>query len=140
MSHKLNYDPLYIFIALLPLLIQIIGITAILILSHEDSLYSLFAIIISVIWLKLSDSDVNQKMRKFYAERELFIKIGEWLKQNNAAEIHDKVQEKYGFDSAIEHNEITASETADAILFNVRLWILFLLYIYLVYVVITLII
>ena len=66
-------------VALPGLLIQVGGIGALLYLTYGDLPLSLFATILSLIWLQATRPGSGEQIGEWRARRELFGRLGEWL-------------------------------------------------------------
>lgn len=93
MSDNLKITKMTLLMELIPFFIQLIGIITLLYVAFSNQFYSLSAIILSIIWLKLSRSEMPDEFGRMRMQRRLFEKLGNWLEQPTATEDYDKAQE-----------------------------------------------
>jgi hypothetical protein len=80
-----------------------------LLIAREDAIYTFAAIILSLIWLKVSRIEFSDEYGEKRVARHLFGKLGEWLDQGDAITIFDDAQSKYlGFERNIEDDDYKA--------------------------------
>ena len=138
MVENVKFETMPIVLALLPVAIQVTGIAAFLYVTRGDIVYTFAAIILSLIWLKVSEDKSVQEYGEKRAARHLFGKLGEWLDKEDAKNIFDNTQSKYlMFDGSIEADEYKAVVTAAGIANNLRGTAYVLVSMYLVFVVFT---
>lgn len=78
---------------LIPFFIQLIGIITLLFVAFSNHFHSLSAAILSIIWLKVSKSELPDDFRRMRMQRLLFEKLGNWVQQPTASEDYDKAHE-----------------------------------------------
>lgn len=95
------------FLVELPALaIQVTAISALLVLTYGDLVLTLFATILSIVWLTISRHDIGDELGKLRAYRTLFGKLGEWLGRNDAYDEFDAALSKHMYvDQGIEHTD-----------------------------------
>lgn len=99
-----------------PLLVQAAAILVLLLLAVGKPMETLFALIVSVVWLKLSDDKSVQEFGELRAGRRLFAQIGTWLKRDDASAQFDKVlSETLMFEHNVEHEDYMALVTAKGV-------------------------
>lgn len=138
MAENVKFERMPIALALFPVVIQVAGITAFLYVAREQIIYTFAAIILSLIWLKVSEDKSVVDFGEKRAARHLFGKLGEWLDQKDAENVFDEAQIKYlMFDSSIESDEYSAVATASGIANTLRGAAYVVVSMYLVFVVFT---
>ena len=138
MTENVKFERMPIVLAVLPVVIQVVGISVFLYVAREDVVYTFAAIILSLVWLKVSEDKSVQEFGEKRAARHLFGKLGEWLNQEDAKNVFDDAQSKYlMFDKSIEADEYKAVTTASGIANSLRGAANVLVSIYLVYIVFT---
>lgn len=76
-------------------LLQIAVIVSLLVLSYGVATISLLSGIAALIWLKVTQDDAVQDFMKIRADKELFVKVGEWLDRKDAAQSFDEAYAKH---------------------------------------------
>ena len=138
MATNVKFEGTPIALALMPVVIQVTGIAAFLYVTRGEIIYTFAAIILSLIWLKVSEDKSVQEYGEKRAARHLFGKLGEWLDQENAENVFDDAQSKFlMFDSSIEADEYKAVVTAAGIANSLRGAAYVLVSVYLVFVIFT---
>ena len=141
MAENIKFASLPIALALLPVVIQVTGIAAFLYVTRGEIIYTFAAIILSLIWLKVSEDKSVQEYGEKRVARHLFGKLGEWLDQKNAKNVFDDAQSQFlMFESSIEADEYKAVVTAAGIANNFRGTVYVLVSVYLVFVVFTVVV
>ena len=121
MANDLKFEGMPIVLALLPVVIQITGIAALLYVTQYEVKTTFAAIILSLIWLKVSEDNSVQQYGEKRAARHLFGMLGKWLNQQDAKKVFDDAQSKYlMFDTSIEADEYKAVMTAAGIANSLR--------------------
>lgn len=116
-----------------PLFVQLIGIISILFVAYHDIFHSLLAIIVSILWLKLSKNKLSDEFGQLRMQRFLFVKLGEWLNQPDSKKIYQQAQEDYlMMDGEMEDNKYVEVVTAAAIVNFLRSSAAILISIYLI--------
>ncbi|TVQ47149.1 MAG: hypothetical protein EA371_08805 [Gammaproteobacteria bacterium] len=75
----------------LPTSVQTIAIAALLFLAKDSALYTLLAIILSLVWLKVTHNRAVQEAGEIRARRRLFAALGAWNAQENPEQLFDDV-------------------------------------------------
>ena len=133
---NLSFKSLPIAMELIPVAVQVTGIAAFLFVTREETTYTFAAIILGLVWLKVSENKSPQEYGEKRAARHLFGKLGEWLDQKDAKNVFDDAQSKYlMFEGSIEADEYKAVVTAAGIANSLRGLASFLVNAYLVFVV-----
>ena len=113
MPDNLGFKSLPIALELIPVAVQVTGITAFLFVTRKETTYTFAAIILSLVWLKVSENKSPQEYGEKRVARHLFGKLGEWLDQKDATNIFDDTQSKYlMFEGSIEADEYRSLVTA----------------------------
>lgn len=138
MGYRLmKYETTPILLALTPVLIQISAILILVLLNLENVTFTIFAIIISLIWLKMAHDEIPQELGELRTNRQLFMTIGEWFDQNDAGQLFDDIQSKYSLlENSVESEETKVLATASGIANVLRELISFLLQVYLLVVIV----
>lgn len=71
-------------------LIQTGAILILLVLVYGDFQYTLFAVIISLIWIKITSDELPQELGELRVKRQLFQTVGEWLGRIDGGDAFDK--------------------------------------------------
>lgn len=87
-------------------LLQAATTATLLTLTYSDTVLTLFAIVVSLIWLTVSKGRHADEVTVTRAARDLYIKIGEWLERDDAGEVFDTaLAERMKIDQGIEHED-----------------------------------
>jgi hypothetical protein len=114
------------------------AIAAFLYVTRQEIVFTFAAIILSLIWLKVSEENWVQEIGEKRATRRLFVQLGKWLDQEDAEKVFDDAQSKYlMIDGSIESDLHKATVTAAGIANSLRGVASVLARVYLLYVVIT---
>jgi hypothetical protein len=122
--------------SLLPVAVQMAGITTLLAAVREDLTWTLVGIVAGLVWLKVTESKLQDKYAELRAQRQLFIKVGEWLDRADAgAQVDEVISRALMAEGSIEDEDYKVAVTADSIANAVRKLAAVLLQAYLVIVV-----
>ncbi len=135
MSDDLKLEGVPIAMELIPVAIQITGIAALLILTLGESTHSIAAIVLSLTWLKVSQSEMPEEYGKLRAARHLYGKLGGWLNQEDGESIFDVTTSKYLLiDGSIQDDQYRAVITAAGLANGIRGFASFVIHAYLLFV------
>jgi hypothetical protein len=122
--------------SLLPVAVQLVGITTLLAAVREDLPWTLVGIVAGLVWLKVTESKLQDKYAELRAQRQLFITLGEWLDRADAEErVDEMISRALMADGSIEDEDYKVAVTAGSIANAVRKLASILLQSYLVIVV-----
>jgi len=71
-------------------LVQTAGIAALLIAAHGVFLHTLFALVASLVWVKVTTTELPQELGELRVRRKLFATLGEWLGRSDGGDVFDK--------------------------------------------------
>lgn len=135
MSNILKVEKISLFMELIPFLFQLMGIVVLLFVAYPDQYYSLLGIILSIIWLKFSKSELPDEYGKLRMQRRLFESIGAWFNRTTAAEEYDKIQEEtLLIDGSLEEDRYRELISAAGIVNFARSAASFFLHLYILYI------
>jgi len=138
MQKNLRTTKMALVMEMVPLIVQLLGIVALLYLAYPDALFSLASIIICFIWLKLSKNEMPDEFGRLRMQRRLFAKLGDWLDQSAATDEYDKAQEDILLiEGSLEDDQYCELISAAGIANMVRSTVSILLSIYMLYSVVT---
>lgn len=138
MVENVKYERMPIVLALMPVAIQFAGIAAFLYVTRQEIVFTLAAIFLSQIWLKVSVQSWVQEFSEKRATRYLFGHLGKWLNQEGAETVFDDAQSEYlMIDGSIESDHNIAVVTAEGLANTLRGAAYVLINVYLVFVVFT---
>lgn len=136
MAENVKYERLPLVLALMPVAIQAAGIAAFLYVTRQEIIFTFAAIILSLIWLKVSKENWVEDIGEKRATRHLFGQLGKWLDQEDAEKVFDDALSKYlMIDGSIESDDNKALVTAAEIANSLRGTASVLVSMYLLYVV-----
>ena len=135
-SNSLKFNPSAIATALIPVAIQAASIVVFLILTSQDYFQAFVAVILSLMWLKMSESKMPEDFGDFRLTRHLFSLLGKWMNRNEATEEFDDALARYMMIDGIENDEYKAVVTASGFANSFRGFVSFSLFVYLTYLVV----
>lgn len=113
MSNTLKLEGTPIAMELIPVAIQLSGIAALLVAVHGNLPFSISAILISLIWLKVSRSKMTDQYGDLRLRRALFVHIGNWLNRDNPESEFDRAQSDFlMIDGSLDDDQHRAVVTA----------------------------
>ena len=131
---ELEFSPMALAMELVPTAVQIIGISALLILTYGEPTHSIAAIMISLIWIKQCHSNMPEEYGKLRTTRYLFGKLAGWLNQNDGESEYDDAASKFMmFDGSIESNLYRSVITAAGLANGLRGTASFAIHVYLIF-------
>ena len=134
MQRSVKTTKMALLMEMVPLMVQLIGIVALLYLAYPDTLFSLASIIISFIWLKVSKNEMPDEFGRLRMQRRLFATLGDWLNQPAATDEYDKAQEDILLiDGSLEDDQYWELISAASIANMVRSTVTIFLSIYMLY-------
>ena len=136
MGADVRIEKVPVLMSLLPVAVQMAGITTLLAAVREDLTWTLVGIVAGLVWLKVTESKLQDKYAELRAQRQLFIKVGEWLDRADAgAQVDEVISRALMAEGSIEDEDYKVAVTADSIANAVRKLAAVLLQAYLVVVV-----
>jgi hypothetical protein len=134
-QQEIKADPISLALAAIPVTVQIGGIVILLVAVAGDATQTLFAILVSIIWLKISSSESTLvEWRWLRAGRKLYAQIGNPSGATRREEAYDQaIEETMGIESNVEDHRILTEATTQGIMGAVRSTASFALHAYLVY-------
>jgi hypothetical protein len=125
-----------VLMSLLPVAVQLAGITTLLVAVRQDLAWTLIGIAAGLVWLKVTESKLQDKYGELRAQRQLFITLGEWLDRADAEKRVDEViSGALMAQGSIEDEDYKVAVAADSIANAVRKLASILLQVYVVIVV-----
>lgn len=122
---------------LIPVAIQAASIVVFLILTRQDHFQAFAAVILSSVWLKVSESRMPEDFGNFRLTRYLFALIGNWMNRDEAAKEFDDALARYTQIDGIENDLYMAVVTAAGLANSLRGFVSFSVFVYLTYLVAT---
>lgn len=132
----MKFDPTAIAMELIPVAIQAASIVVFLILTSQDYFQAFAAVILSLMWLKVSESKMPEDFGNFRLTRHLFSLLGKWMNQDRAPEEFDDALARYTMIDGIENDLHKAVVTASGLANSVRGFISFSIFVYLTHLVV----
>ena len=133
MGADVRIEKVPVLMSLLPVAVQLLGITTLLAAVRQDLTWTLVGIVAGLVWLKVTESTLQNKYAELRAQRQLFITLGEWLDRADAGERVDEVISRALMaEGSIEDEDYKVAVTADSIANAVRKLASILLQAYLV--------
>ena len=116
-EQNMKFETVPIVMELIPAVIQAGGIAVFLTIVRDESFFTLTAIVLSLVWLKISmDNKTIQEYGEIRAMRSLFSQLGEWIGHSNSAEAFDEAYARYlMIDGSIEDDVYRVAMTATGI-------------------------
>ena len=91
MGADVRIEKVPVLMSLLPVVVQLLGITTLLAAVRQDLTWTLVGTVAGLVWLKVTESTLQNKYAELRAQRQLFITLGEWLDRADAGERVDEV-------------------------------------------------
>lgn len=118
-------------------LLQGATIATLLILTYNDTVVTLFAIMASLIWLTVTKGRHADEVTVTRAARDLYVKLGEWLGRDDASDVFDTaLAERMQIHQGIEHEDFDGVLLAQNVGNAARGLIIFVVQIYLIVVIV----
>lgn len=135
MSNILKVEKVSLFMELIPFLFQLMGIISLLFVAYPDQYYSLLGIILSILWINFSKSNLPDEYGKLRMQRRLFESIAAWFNRTTATEEYDKIQEEtLLIDGSLEEDRYRELVSAAGIVNFARSTASFFLHLYVLYI------
>lgn len=137
MRNPMKFELRAIAMELIAVVLQAAGIATFLFVTKEDYFQSFVAVVLGLVWLKVTNSEMTEDFADFRLRRHLFSQIGEWMNRKEATKEFDDALARYQMiEGSIENDDYKAVVTATGFANSFRRIVTFLLSCYLIYLIV----